>query len=354
MIVFPSDQPGTARQQEAPDLTKLNDYLQKHHPNLGSINSLEQFPGGYSNLTFCLTSAAGDFILRRPPIGANIKSAHDMGREFTVIKTLKDHYTKVPKPILYCDDATIIGAPFYIMERLHGVILRAQNAPKMNIPAEILRKTSEALIDNLVVLHGLDIHKTGLDQLGKPEGYVRRQVEGWSKRYYAAETDKLGSMDALALWLMANQPAEQVPTFLHNDYKYDNVVFDSDDLSSIIGVLDWEMSTVGDPLMDLGASLAYWSEAGDDPILQSFNLTALPGNLTRNEVINRYAEKSGREVSAILFYYVFGLFKNAVIAQQIYARWKQGLTTDARFGGLIHVIKALAKKGAQSIEQKTI
>lgn len=354
MSVFESDQPGAARQKETPDKEVLNRYLQKYCPLTGTISSIEQFPGGYSNLTFCLKSSEGEFILRRPPIGATIKSAHDMGREFTVISTLKTYYSKVPDPIHYCDDESIIGAPFYIMERLHGVILRAHNAPKMGIPPEIMKRTSEALIDNLIILHALDIYQTGLGQLGKPEGYVQRQVDGWIKRYYAAETDKLESMDAMANWLNVNFPSEQKPAFLHNDYKYDNVVLDPTDLSVIRGVLDWEMATVGDPLMDLGASLAYWSEAGDDPILQSFNLTSLPGNLSRQEVISRYAEKSGRTVTSILFYYIFGLFKNAVIAQQIYARWKQGHSADARFGSLLYVIKALAKKGTLSLERQTI
>lgn len=354
MSVFENDKPGNARPHETPDWETLNRYLEKYCPQVGAISNIEQFPGGYSNLTFCLNSSKGEFVLRRPPIGANIKSAHDMGREFSVISQLKVHYSKVPNPIHFCDDERIIGAPFYIMERLHGVILRAHNAPKMGIPAKVMRKSSEALVDNLVALHALDIHHSGLDQLGKPEGYVQRQVEGWTKRYYAAETDKLESMDAIANWLKVNLPSEQKPAFLHNDYKYDNVVLDPTDLSVIRGVLDWEMATVGDPLMDLGASLAYWSEAGDDPILQSFNLTSLPGNLSRKEVINRYAEKSGRNVYSIHFYYLFGLFKNAVIAQQIYARWKQGHSADARFGSLLHVIKALAKKGTLSLERQTI
>lgn len=346
------DQPSPARENESPDRTVLTKYLNEYAPQLGEVQEITQFPSGYSNLTFCLKTKTSEYILRRPPIGANIKSAHDMGREFTVISKLKDHYNKVPQPILYCENESIIGAPFYIMERMKGVILRAANAPKLGIAPEVFRKISEALIDNLVELHALDISKTGLDQLGKPEGYVQRQVEGWTKRYYNAETDQLENMNALADWLRGNIPSEQPATFLHNDYKYDNVILDANNLSTIIGVLDWEMATVGDPLMDLGASLAYWSEPGDDPVLQSFNLTALPGNLSRQEVANRYAEKSHRDVSNILFYYVFGLFKNAVIAQQIYARWKQGFSKDPRFGGLIVVIKSLAELGVKSLHNQ--
>lgn len=354
MNSIPTDQPSTARKNEVPDISILNEYLKNQKLEIGQVLEISQFPSGYSNLTFCLNTSGGHYIVRRPPLGANIKSAHDMGREFSVISKLKPHYVKVPQPILFCEDESVIGAPFYIMERIQGVILRASNAPKLGIHAKVMRTISEALIDNLVALHGLDISTTGLDQIGKPDGYVQRQVEGWIKRYYNAETDTLEHMNALTDWLKENMPSEQKPAFLHNDYKYDNVILNPDKLTDIIGVLDWEMATVGDPLMDLGASLAYWSEAGDDPVLQSFNLTSLPGNLTRQEVVTRYAAKSNRDVSNILFYYVFGLFKNAVIAQQIYARWKQGFSKDPRFGGLLGVIKSMSMQGIESLNKKKI
>ncbi len=346
---FPTDQPSVARKNEVPDIGTLNDYLKNQKSEIGNVVEISQFPSGYSNLTFCLTTSSGEFILRRPPLGANIKSAHDMGREYSVISKLKPHYSKVPRPIIYCSDESVLGAPFYIMERMNGVILRAGNAPKLGLQPELLRSLSESLIDNLVVLHSLDIVKTELHQIGKPEGYVLRQVEGWVKRYYNAETDSLDHMNKLADWLKQNIPDQQKPAFLHNDYKYDNVILNPHNLTEIIGVLDWEMATVGDPLMDLGASLAYWSEAGDDPVLQSFNLTSLRGNLTRQEVVDRYAEKSNSDVSNMMFYYIFGMFKNAVIAQQIYARWKQGYSKDPRFGGLLLVIKSMAKQGVQSL-----
>jgi aminoglycoside phosphotransferase (APT) family kinase protein len=336
------------------NLTNLNNYLIQHAPHITKVLSITQFPGGFSNLTYCLKTDKEEFVLRRPPFGANIKSAHDMGREFRVLSALKDHYTKIPQPVVYCESKDVIGAPFYIMTRINGVILRAANAPKMNLPTEVYHKTSEALIDNLVALHSLDIHQTGLVELGKPEGYVLRQVEGWIKRYYNAETDKIESLDALAEWLKANMPSEQAPAFIHNDYKYDNVILDPNDLSNILGVLDWEMATVGDPLMDLGATLAYWSEARDTDEVKFFNLTWLPGNLSREEVVQRYAEKSGRDVSNILFYYLFGLYKNAVIAQQIYARWKQGHTKDARFGGLLPIIKGLGAKAELALQSGKI
>ncbi len=345
-----SDTARPTRPGEELDQDTLNEYLHQHAPEVGRVLDITQFPGGFSNLTYCLRTPEKEYVLRRPPFGANIKSAHDMGREFRVLSLLKGHYAQIPNPVVYCESSEVIGAPFYVMERIQGVILRASHASKLNLPAELFRRISESLIDNFVAIHALDIQQTGLIQLGKPEGYVQRQVEGWIKRYYHAETDKIPALDAVADWLPKNLPAEQAPAFLHNDYKHDNVVLYADDLPRIIGVLDWEMATVGDPLMDLGATLAYWMEAGDSEAAKSFNLTWLPGNLTRAEVIERYARQSGRDLSNIVFYYLFGLFKNATIAQQIYARWKQGYTQDARFGGLIGIIKALADKADRSLE----
>lgn len=336
------------------DLQQLNIYLKENRPEIGEVLSVTQFPGGFSNLTYCLKTVGKEYVLRRPPFGANIKSAHDMGREFKVLSLLKPVYGKVPTPIVYCETENVLGAPFYIMERIQGLILRAANAPKLGLTPEALRASSEALVDNLVALHSIEIEASGLIQLGKPEGYVQRQVEGWIKRYYAAETDKIETMDAVAEWMKTNMPVSGAPAFLHNDYKYDNVILNPDNLAEILGVLDWEMSTVGDPLMDLGASLAYWSEAADAAEIKFFNLTWLPGNLNKQEVIERYASKSGRDLSNILFYYIFGLFKNAVIVQQIYARWKAGHTKDARFGTLLPVVKALGIKATESLSKQKV
>jgi aminoglycoside phosphotransferase (APT) family kinase protein len=351
---LPIDTATSIRTGEELPLNKLNEYLSAVAPQVGEVQSVTQFPGGFSNLTYCLKTSENEYVLRRPPFGANIKSAHDMGREFKVLSLLKPVYSKVPAPIVYCENEDVLGAPFYIMERIQGVILRAANAPKLNLQPDVLRKASEALVDNLVALHSIDIYTTGLVQLGKPDGYVQRQVEGWIKRYYAAETDKIETMDAVAEWMKANLPASGSASFLHNDYKYDNVVLNPSNLADILGVLDWEMSTVGNPLMDLGASLAYWSEPDDAAEIKFFNLTWLPGNLSKQEVIERYALKSGRDLSNILFYYVFGLYKNAVIVQQIYARWKAGHTKDARFGTLLPVVKALGSKALVALERQIV
>ncbi|GAB3947380.1 phosphotransferase family protein [Spirosoma harenae] len=353
------DRPRSVREGEELNLVRLNEYLRHYAPKMGQVLEVRQFPGGFSNLTYWLNTATGEYVLRRPPFGANIKGGHDMGREFRVLSLLKGHYDKIPEPIVYCESPDVLGAPFYIMKRVTGIVLRATMAPTLQIAPERMRQLSEVLVDNLVAIHGLDIHTTGLIQLGKPEGYVRRQVEGWSGRYQNAETDTVPAMDYVGEWLQQHYPPEQTPTFLHNDYKYDNLLLASTDETGeptpeIKGVLDWEMATVGDPLMDLGATLAYWSEAGDSPAYKNFNLTWLPGNLTRQEVVDRYANHSGRDLTNILFYYVFGLYKNAVIAQQIYARWKQGHSQDARFGHLLPMIIELATNAAKAIESERI
>lgn len=352
--MIPIDHSIPLKEGEQFDLVVLNKYLAEAAPAIGKIQNVTRFPGGYSNVTYCLETADQEYVLRMPPAGAQIHAAHDMGREFRVISLLEPHYKKVPHVIHCSEQDNIIGTPFYIMERIKGVILRAGNAPKMQIEKDQMHAISIALIDNLVELHSIDLEKTGLIQLGKPEGYVNRQVAGWVKRYFAAETDTIENMNSIADWLSKQTPRAQTATLLHNDYKYDNVILDPTDLSKIICVLDWEMTTVGDPLMDLGASLAYWFEAGEEEVLKIYNLTWLPGNLSRKEFVTRYAEKTGRDVTDILFYYVFGLFKNAVIGQQIYQRFKQGKTNDARFGALLPLIQLLSLKAMQALDKNSL
>lgn len=350
------DKPTQTRSGEELDLVALQPYLNDHVPDFGQITAVSQFPGGYSNLTYLLTTGSREYVLRRPPVGAkDIKGGHDMGREFRVLTMLqRAGYGRIPEPVVFCDDELILGYPFYIMARVPGVILRAHTAPKLGIAPNVMRQVSESLVDALVGLHGLDIQQSGLIDLGKPEGYVQRQVSGWHKRYGASQTDDIADMDTLIGYLTEHLPSDQLaPTLLHNDFKYDNVVLNPDKLSDIRAVLDWEMCTVGDPLMDVGTSLSYWAEAGDDPFRKTFNLTWLPGNLTRQEVARRYADHSGRDVSNLLYYYVFGLFKNAVVLQQIYGRYKKGLTQDARFAALGQGVRTLARAGIQAVNTET-
>lgn len=341
------------RNGEELDLLKLETYLVSKIDGFKKINLIKQFPGGFSNLTYLIESEVKDYVLRRAPIGANIKSAHDMGREFKVLSLLQNHYKSVPKVEMFCEDETIIGAQFYLMEKVEGVILRAKNAKKYNLETQKWQHLSEVLIDNLADLHQIDIYQTGLINLGKPEGYVDRQVEGWLARYSKSKTDEIVEMDFVAEWLIKNKPKKQNFAFIHNDYKYDNVVFDIN-LSEIKAVLDWEMATVGDPLMDLGAVLAYWCQGNENDFAKSMNITWIQGNLNRKQVVERYTQKTGIDITDILFYFVFGLYKNATIVQQIYARWKAGFTNDPRFEGLIFGVKELANMASIAILKKSI
>ncbi|MCO6486878.1 MAG: phosphotransferase family protein [Phaeodactylibacter sp.] len=350
------DQAANIRQGEEPDQPKLEAYLRQHLPGFSSLEAIRQFPGGYSNLTYLLQTNLGEYVLRRPPFGANIKSAHDMGREYRVLAALDGIYEKIPHPVLYCADESVIGASFYIMERVRGVILRGSSYKGTGLEPDLMRAVSEAAVDNLAALHRIDIGATGLISMGKPVGYVGRQVEGWIKRYYKAETDTVQSMNELAEWMTANQPADSPAGLIHNDYKYDNLVLQEGRLSHILAVLDWEMATVGDPLMDLGTSLAYWTEPAEARMLPlaAANLTWLPGNLTRAEVTERYATQSGREIKNPLFYYVYGAFKIGVIIQQIYARYKKGHTRDERFANLIEGVRFFGQLGQRALEKGRI
>jgi aminoglycoside phosphotransferase (APT) family kinase protein len=256
--------------------------------------------------------------------------------------------------MLYCEDAAVVGRPFYLMEKMEGIILRNKVPEGLELGAERMRAISEAAVDNLASLHSIDIVQSGLIELGKPEGYVRRQVEGWIGRYQKSKTDDVPDMDLAAAWMMNHIPPDNPPAFIHNDYKYDNLVLDPAQPERIVGVLDWEMATVGDPLMDLGTTLAYWAEETDGPVLKPFNLTWLPGNLSRAEVVSRYAHSRGIAEPDMLYYFVFGSYKIAVIVQQIYARFRKGLTSDPRFGQLHHVVKACAANAAGAIRKSRI
>jgi aminoglycoside phosphotransferase (APT) family kinase protein len=355
------DKASKVREGEELNIAFLNKYLKKDIVDFEEITEVAQFPGGFSNLTYLIKAGEKEYVLRRPPFGASAKGGHDMGREFRVLSSLKNaHYNKIPTPLsigVLTDSmeasGEVLGAPFYVMQRLQGVILRAKDATNPALTPSVIALLCEKLIDNLADLHNLDIDSTGLAQLGKPEGYVQRQVEGWIQRYAQSKTDEMPNMETIAEWMMQYKPIEQKTAFLHNDYKFDNVVW-NEGLTDIIGVLDWEMSTVGDPLMDLGAALAYWCEADEPQFSKLFNLTWINGALTRKEIVKIYADKTGRNVQDIVFYYVFGLYKNAVIMQQIYTRWKKGLTQDTRFGALIQGVHELSNMAVKAINTNTI
>jgi aminoglycoside phosphotransferase (APT) family kinase protein len=348
------DQPRTVRSGEELDVVSLQAYLEQHVPGFsGSPLTVEQFPSGYSNLTYLLRSEDQEWVLRRPPFGANIKSGHDMGREHRILSHLIGVYDKAPRPLVYCEEDTVLGAPFYVMERVTGVILRAKPPEGLDLSQDLMRRLSEAFIDNMVEIHNIDYEAAGLGNLGRPAGYVTRQVEGWTRRYKNAQTDDVPEMEQSATWLAEHIPPESGASLIHNDYKYDNLILDPDDLSNIVAVLDWEMATLGDPLMDLGTALGYWVDPDDPPELQAlaFGLTSLPGNLNRRELAERYGQKSGRDISHMLFYYVYALFKIAVIIQQIYYRYKQGHSQDERFADLFVTVHILAQTAKRAIKK---
>lgn len=340
---------------DSPKLDNIIPYLaDKLNLNPSQI-TIEKFEGGFSNLTFQLKTDQGNFVLRRPPFGLKISKAHDMVREFRILQGLeKAGYSKIPKPILCCEDESIIGAPFFIMQKVEGLILRNKMPKGIPLSKDFFEKLSKNSIDVLLELHQLELSESGLDQLGKPEGYVERQVQGWSERYFNSQTEEIPEMTAISEWLKSNSPIKQNIGFIHNDFKYDNLVLGGPEDSEIKAVLDWEMATVGDPLMDLGTTLAYWAEAGDPEILKMFNLSYPTGNFTKAEVIAYYASKSPLDLEHILFYYIFGVFKVGVIAQQIYKRFQMGFAPDPRFSALIHVVKACGKTAWNSIETNKI
>ncbi len=317
---------------------------------------IEQFPAGSSNLTYLVGTGSEEFVLRRPPFGNTVKTAHDMRREFDVLSKLSAVYEPAPKPILFCDDDSVIGSEFYLMERRRGLIIRGRSPDELANSADLQRRVCKSFMRNLAELHSLDYAAAGLGDLGHPEGYCRRQVEGWTNRYVAAKTDEWPELESAIAWLNENIPSESGASLVHNDYKFDNIMLDPNDLTQITAVLDWEMVTVGDPLMDLGTTLGYWmsADSGEEMLAMPFNPRVLMENISRRELVEMYEDATGRDASNILFYYVFGTFKIAVIAQQIYARFVKGFTQDQRFSTFDRFVKALGKIAARSIERRSI
>ncbi len=348
------DAPKAVRAGEELDLVRLTAYLETELRAQGAV-TIEQFPGGHSNLTYLVHHADREYVLRRPPFGSKVKSAHDMGREVAVLSKLAPVYERAPRVIAFEGTGEVLGAPFYLMERRRGVILRKDLPAELaSDPAKVVR-VCEILIDALVDLHAVDYAAAGLGEFGKPTGYIARQVTGWTERYNSSQTDDLPAVTEVAAWLATHLPAEGPPSLIHNDFKFDNVIFDPA-LERITGVLDWEMTTIGDPLMDLGTSLSYWAQASDPPAYHAlpFGPTARPGMMTRDQVARRYLERSGRSTDQLVYFYAFGLLKTAVIAQQIYYRFAKGLTTDARFAQMIYGVRLLSEQARTAIDRNAI
>jgi aminoglycoside phosphotransferase (APT) family kinase protein len=351
------DQAAPIRDGEKLDVAAVERFLKDSVPNVAGSLTILQFPSGYSNLTYLLRMGDRELVLRRPPIGTKAKTAHDMGREYRMLKALKPVYPYCPTPLVYTDDPSVTGSPFYVMERLRGIILRKDPPPGLSFTPTQARQLCERLLDVHVELHSVDFSAVGLQDFARPEGYAQRQVVGWSKRYRAARTDDAPDCDQLMAWLEEKTPGDSPrPAIVHNDFRFDNVVLDSANPMNIVGVLDWEMATVGDPLMDLGNSMAYWVQRDDAPELQLMRVvpTTMEGALTRAEMVGRYAVRSGREIENFDFYYSFGLFRLAVIAQQIYYRFYHGQTSDQRFKTLVHSVRILETTAMRVIERSEL
>ncbi len=347
------DKTSAVREGEELPQETIRDYLAENIPDVSGDISIEQFPSGHSNLTYLLKIGDRELVLRRPPFGSKVKTAHDMGREYRILSGLHPVFPKVPRPLLFCEDESVIGAKFYVMERLKGIILRRRVPEGLEIKPETASELCENFINTMAEIHAVDYEKAGLADIGKPEGYLYRQVHGWSDRYYDSQTDDIEGVDRVISWLKDNLPESSPPTLVQNDYKYDNLVLDHEDITNIIGVLDWEMSTVGDPLTDLGVSLGYWVQADDSPELQAlaFGPTMIPGSWTRQQLANRYAEITGRDISNVHYYTVFATFKIMVIIQQIYYRYAKGLTKDERFALLIKGVEILNRVSNRLVDQ---
>jgi aminoglycoside phosphotransferase (APT) family kinase protein len=350
------DHPSTVRPGEELNLSALEPFLLSRLPGATGPLAVEQFPSGHSNLTYLVRLGNREMVLRRPPFGSKVKSAHDMGREYRVLAKLHSAYPPAPEVLLYCNDLAILGAPFYVMRPIRGVIIRKSLPAGLEFTEETARRLSESFADNLARLHSLDYSAIGLADLGKPQGYLERQVRGWIERYHGSRTHDLTEVERISSWLTAHMPSSSEASLIHNDYKYDNVVLDPADIAKIIGVLDWEMSTIGDPLSDLGTALAYWVDPGDPEELQKirWSPTNVGGSLTRAQFVERYAQATGRDVSHMPFYLTFARFKVAVIVQQIYYRYHQGLTKDLRFASMSEVVKILLRASLSSAESGTL
>jgi aminoglycoside phosphotransferase (APT) family kinase protein len=336
------DAPERVQGDQAFSLTRLAAYLRAQLPDFSGEPELFKFGAGHSNLTYMVRCGERELVLKRPPPGQRAKSAHDMGREFRVLSKLQGVYAYAPRAYLYCEDESIIGGPFCMMERVTGVIVRRQHPAELT-SAQIAAQFT-GLIDGLADLHSVDVAAAGLTDFGRPAGYRQRQLEGWVKRLQAARTDNMADFSTVIQWLEAHLPRNaETAAIVHNDFKLDNLVWRTDDPTRLRAVLDWEMSTLGDPLMDLACTISFWVEEGDPAEFRALRAmpTAQPGVMKRREAIARYAARRAVGVESFEFYLCFGLFRRAVIEQQKYVRFRRGETSDARFAHLDEAIVVL-------------
>ncbi|WP_181347153.1 phosphotransferase family protein [Thalassobacillus sp. CUG 92003] len=344
------------RKGEELDTYALEAYLRAHLSDMPDEPlQVAQFPSGHSNLTYVLSAGSWEAVLRRPPLGPVAPKAHDMKRESTVLEALHPIFPLAPEPYLYTDDTSIIGSEFFVMERRHGVVIDTAFPEGIDETPEKGRRISQSMVDTLVTLHSLDYSQTKLAEMTKPDGFLERQVYGWIKRYDKAKTDDVAGVAELTDWLAFNIPTSPAPAIIHYDFKCNNALFDPNDVGSLRGLFDWEMTTVGDPLADLGVALSYWIEEDDPEALKKgfgkTPVTVREGFYSRREFAEAYARQSGSDLTHLHFHVTFAYFKLAVIAQQIYYRFVNGQTDDQRFAGFDRTVAALiahANKTAKS------
>ena len=335
------------RPDEQLDLDRLAPWLRAHLPGGGGpLEVAGQFGGGYANLTYLLRRGDREYVLRRPPLGPLAPTAHDMRREHRVLSRLGAAYPLAPRSFALCSDPAVLGVDFHVLERRHGFVIRGQLPPDVAGDPATARRLGNALVDALAALHRVDPRAVGLHDLGRPEGYVERQLAGWTRRWQATGRT-LPGMDRMAAWLRERLPPQQAATLLHNDFQIENVLLDAADPATIVAVLDWDMCTRGDPLMDLGYLLNCWSDPGDDPSWRGVSPApgSAPGLPARRELVERYARATGFDVGPAQWYHVFGVFKLAVVLEQIHVRFQRGQTRDVRFGALGARVAGLAAKG---------
>jgi len=333
------------RSDEDFDHAHLSEYLKSKLEVSDAPMEVLQFPGGHSNLTYLVRFGDREYVVRRPPLGPVAPTAHDMGREFKVLSKLNPVFPQAPHAYALCEDPSIIGAPFIVMERRKGIVLRSFWPEELGEEPQLRRRISESLIDTLAALHTLDYTAIGLGDFGKPEGFVERQVKGWAGRWEKAKTREMPVLDQLVAWFIEKLPKAPTASLIHNDFKLDNVMLDPNDPGRITSIFDWEMAALGDPLADLGTTLAYWAHVhlpGNDG--RRLMPTLMPGFYSREELLARYAEKTGFDVSKIVYYEAFALFKNAVVLEQIYVRFVRGQTKDQRFAMLGPAVPVLIEK----------